>query len=265
VVTVAARPSSRSTDRTSETENATVMLSQDLIENDPSAGIASFGASPRRDRVLLPDEIKILWDWIPTSRMPGNYANALKFQLATGARIGEVGGIRAEEIDRENWLWTLPADRSKNGRPRVTPLVGFAREILERRLEEINEGPLFRTEKGDPLTSNCVASLLVKRRKDIPIEHFTSHDLRRTVATELVDLGFSFEVVAAILGHEAGNKDVRTLVRHYIRSGLIEQKRKGLEAWQKRLQQIVNGQTLPPNVDKPIKCSDQRPTGNASR
>lgn len=180
--------------------------------------------------------------------MPAEYADALRLQIATGARIGEAGGIRAAEVNRDTWLWTLPAERSKNGRPRVTPLVGFAKEIVERRLKSTHEGPLLTTEQGKPLTSNCVASLIVKRRKDIPIEHFTSHDLRRTVATGLVDLGLSYDVVAAVLGHEAGSKHVRTLIRHYVRSDLIEPKRRALKAWDAHLQKILRGETPPASV-----------------
>ena len=217
-------------------------LGQDFVEFDPTAGLASYGSSPRRDRVLSAEEIKLLWVWIETCGMPRDYADALKLQLATGARIGEVAGIRAAEVDPDTWRWTLPAARSKNGRPRVTPLVGLAREIVESRLESVNEGPMFRAEQGEPLTSNCVASLIVKRRKKIPIEHFTSHDLRRTVATGLVDLGFSFEVAAAVLGHEAGGKDVRTLIRHYVRSDLVDRKRGALEAWDGRLRQILGSE-----------------------
>jgi integrase len=172
----------------------------------------------------------------------------LRFQLATGCRIGEAGGLRAAEIDSESWIWTLPPERSKNGRQRVTPLVGIAKAIVEARLKVITEGPLFRTEKGDPLSSNCVSSLIVKRRPGIPLGHFTSHDLRRTVATALVDLGFSFEIVAAVLGHEAGSKDVRTLIRHYVRSDLIDRKKIALEAWDRRLAQIVRGHIPPNNV-----------------
>lgn len=167
------------------------------MEVDPTAGLASYGSSPRRDRTLSFAEIKVFWGWVETCGMPQDYADALKLQLATGARIGEVSGILAAEIDQAAWTWTLPASRSKNERQRVTPLVGIARQIVEDRLQN-DHGPLFLTEHGTTLTSNCVASLLVKRRSATPLEHFTSHDLRRTVATGLVDLGFSFEVVAAV-------------------------------------------------------------------
>ena len=214
-------------------------LSQDIIDNDPTAGIASFGTSKRRDRVLSATEIKTLWTWIGSCGMPRDYADALKVQLATGARIGEIAGMQAGEIDQSTWLWTLPGTRSKNGRPRATPLLGMAKEIVQSRLETVNEGALLRAEHGGALTSNCVASLIVKRRKDIPIAHFTSHDLRRTVATSLVDLGFSFEDVAAVLGHDAGGKDTRILLRHYVRSEFIERKRTALLAWDEHLRQIL--------------------------
>jgi len=47
--------------------------------------------------------------------------------------------------------------------------------------------------------------------------------------------------VAAIVGHEAGGKDTRTLVRHYVRTDLIERKAHALRAWDERLQNIVAG------------------------
>jgi integrase len=239
-------------------------LGQDIIENDPTAGIASFGSSPRRDRVLSAEDIKVVWAWLESAGMLTDYADALKVQLAIGARIGEVTGIYAAEINQDAWLWTLPAIRSKNGRARVTPLVGIAREIVESRLKRTNEGPLFANERGQSLGANCVSSLLVHRRKEIPIAHFTSHDLRRTVATGLVDLEFPLEVVAAVLGHEAGGKDVRTLVRHYVRSDLIERKRQALQAWDARLRHILfeekpSGKVVMPALNRASAAAEFRP------
>lgn len=214
-------------------------LSQDLIETDPTAGLASYGSSPRRERVLSDDEIQELWRWLEGGGLPQDCADAMKLQLAIGARIGEVSGLRVEEIDRTSWVWTLPSLRSKNGRQRITPLLGLAKEIVESRMDRNSDGCLFKGDLGGPLTSNSVASLLVKHRKKIPIAHFTSHDLRRTVATRLVDLGFEFDTVAAILGHEAGSREVRGLLRHYVRSDLIERKRQGLHEWNSKLLVLV--------------------------
>src|SRR5215203_3227530 len=166
-------------------------------------------------------------------------AQALRLQLALGARIGEVAGMHAQEIERQKWTWTLPPERSKNARARVTPLVGLAKQIVEERLGAVKDGYLFTTEDGSPLNSNQVSSILVKHRKKTPIEHFTSHDLRRTVASQLVELGFPYDLVAAVLGHEGGNKDVRTLIRHYIRTDVLDRKEIALTSWDAALRQAI--------------------------
>ena len=113
-------------------------LAQDYVEIDPTAGLQSYGPAPRRDRVLSPDEIKILWQWLINSGFP--YPDVLKLQLALGARCGEICGMRAEEIDEVTWLWTLPAERSKNKMSRTTPLVGIAKEIVAARLAANGRG-----------------------------------------------------------------------------------------------------------------------------
>jgi integrase len=150
-------------------------------------------------------------------------------------------GIRAEEIDRQKWTWTLPAARSKNGRQRVTPIVGIAREMLEQRLSGIEKGPLFLLEKGVVVTSAHIGHYLLTRRTTLPIAVFTSHDLRRTFATMLAEMGIALDLVAAIVGHESGGKDTRTLVRHYVHSDMLERKAHALTAWDGRLKAIVAG------------------------
>ena len=69
----------------------------------------------------------------------------------------------------------------------------------------------------------------------------TTHDLRRTVATHLAEMGIALDLVASLVGHEAGGKETRTLVRHYIRTDFIERKTHVLCAWDKRLQEILSG------------------------
>jgi hypothetical protein len=54
-------------------------------------------------------------------------------------------------------------------------------------------------------------------------------------------MGFGLDAVAAVVGHEAGGKETRTLLRHYIRTDLIERKIQLLEAWDKRLFDILAG------------------------
>lgn len=219
-------------------------VGQDFIGSDPTSGLAGYSTGERRERVLSDDEIRALWHWVEV--LPQDYSAALRLQLSLGARIGEVAGLRAEEID-QNWIWTLPASRSKNRRPRLTPLVGLARQIVSERLAVFERGSLFFGEMGAPLSSQHVASMLVKRRrKPMPVSHFTSHDLRRTVATRLVEIGVPYETVAAVLGHEVGGTNVRILMRHYVRTELLEQKYTALCAWDASLREILLGGNTQP-------------------
>lgn len=215
--------------------------SQDIVETNPADGLASYGASPLKDRVLSHDEIRDLWAWLSRPDELPAPSDILKLELLLGARCGEIGGLQADEIDQSTWLWTLPATRSKNKRPRITPLIGQAREIIEQRLSGTPCGPLFTTETGSPMTSSSVGAFLLNRSDRLPIDKFTTHDLRRTVATQLVEMGISLEVVAIVIGHEAGGRDTRTLVRHYVRTSLIERKANVLASWDRRLSDIVAG------------------------
>ena len=168
-------------------------------------------------------------------------ADILKVQLLLGARVGEVAGMTGAEVNRGKWLWTLPALRSKNGKQRVTPLVGCARAIVEARLEAAGDGLLFPSETGAPLTSNSVGTALYNRRHRMPIPPFTSHDLRRTAASMMLELGIPLDVIGAIVGH--GSEDDRKLA--HAESGtisnqiLIERKTRALEKWDARLQAII--------------------------
>jgi integrase len=216
-------------------------LSQDIVATDPTAGLEAYDRGTPRDRVLTVQEIETLWRWLESDALSLEAADILKLELLTGARCGEISGLRAEEIDRQKWIWTLPPSRSKNGRQRVTPILGVAREILEQRLSGVEEGPLFLLDKGVVVTSAHIGHYLLTRGSLLPIAKFTSHDLRRTFATMLAEMGVALDLVAATVGHESGGKDTRTLVRHYVRTDLLERKAHALRTWDARLSAIVTG------------------------
>lgn len=234
-------------------------VAQDIVPDNPVRGLKPYSSGELRERVLSPEEIKLFWVWLSTLDLTPNMADALRLQLCFGSRIGEAAGIDVSEIDQSEWLWTLPAARSKNKKARVTPIVGIARQILEARLQRTKRGPLFTNDAGSILRSNDIGAALITRRKRMPLDHFVSHDLRRTVATELVELGITLDLIAAVLGHEAGDKSTRVLTRHYIRSDLIPQKRLALEAWDARLSAIVEGRASASNVVSLAQI--MRPTG----
>jgi integrase len=225
-------------------------LSQDIVETDATAGLKAYDPGTPRDRVLTVEEIESLWKWLDSSALPAAVADILKLELLTGARCGEISGLNAEEIDREEWTWTLPATRSKNKRPRVTPVVGAAREIIEARLSPVKSGPLFVAETGTVLTAAHIGHYLLARRDRLPIDRFRTHDLRRTVATQMTEMGIALDLVAAVVGHETGGRETRTLVRHYVRTDMVERKRTALQAWDRRLAEIIEGKMARAHVTR---------------
>jgi integrase len=217
-------------------------LSQDIVETDPTAGLKAYDPGTPRDRVLTVEEVETLWKWLDSDALSVDAADILKLELLMGARCGEIAGLRAEEIDRQRWIWTLPPSRSKNGRQRVTPIVGAAREILESRLSDVEKGPLFVLENGAAMRSMHLGHYLLTRRTRLPIATFTTHDLRRSFATMMAEMGVALDLVAAIVGHESGGRDARTLVRHYVRGDMLERKAHALRMWDERLSAIVTGE-----------------------
>jgi len=217
-------------------------LSQDIVEAAATAGLKAYDPGKPRDRVLTVEEIEKLWKWLDSNALPSDATEIMKLQLLTGARCGEISGLCVEEINRDEWIWTLPAERSKNKKPRITPLVGTARDIVEGRLSAVLAGPLFKAGTGTTLTTAHMGHYLLARRAQLPIDWFTTHDLRRTVITMLADMGVGLELVAVVVGHQAGGKETRTLVRHYIRTDQVERKAHVLRAWDERMQVILSGQ-----------------------
>jgi integrase len=165
-------------------------------EDNALEGTPSFGTGEPRDRVLDADEIRGLWLWMDAGAndMPPDVLAALRLQLLLGARSGEVAGMEAHEVAKadDKLVWTLPAQRSKNKRPRITPLSGKAADLVKEAMKARPFGALFRTLDGSrALTSTDVGQALLNREKTRPIAQFTTHDLRRTVVSKMDELGIS--------------------------------------------------------------------------
>lgn len=201
-------------------------LDRDYIEADPTARIkkARLGVDVERDRVLAEDEIVELFRRFPTSGLTETAQLALMLQLGTLARIGEVLSARWEHVDFTRRIWTLP--ETKNGRRHEIYLSDFALQTLERLREMTGLTPwLFparRQKKEQPDFADHVCDKTVtKQVRDrqrstgkpmsgrskvvdglvLPGGRWTPHDLRRTGATYMAEMGVLPDVVERCLNH----------------------------------------------------------------
>lgn len=178
-----------------------------------------------RDKTLTDDEISRLmnsaagWD---------SLRNICKMQLLTGCRVGEIAGMRWDEIDMQEKTWTIPAERIKTEkfykkmtRPHVLPLMPKMAEILlqqrQHGTDELVFKKIYQTQKR---TYYCPGSLGLWLKNEIGILEGT-HQLRRTVATRLAEMpGLSEYDIKICLNHAVGGNTGR-----YIHTQQLERKR----------------------------------------
>ncbi len=207
---------------------------KDMVDTTPCAGIKAPAKERTRDRVLSDDEIRTFWRLPLSSRMLG----ALKLQLLLGQRIGEVLGMCWDEIDLQTRLWTLPAQRAKNGLVHTVPLVDSALEILAELhlLRQENELYVFPSLSGKSphIRVDSVGTALTRSNQVAGLNHFTAHDLRRTAATRISGAGISREILRQILNHKDNSVTAR-----YDRHRYDNEKRVALQRWERQLQCIL--------------------------
>jgi integrase len=193
----------------------------------PVAHTPKAGAETARDRVLTDAELSGIWVGTDGS---ADHDHIVRLLLLTGARREEVGAMAWGEISGE--IWTLPAVRAKNNRAHEVPLGPLARAQLpaprEGRALVFGEGG-----GGFSGWSRCKDRL----DKRVGFTGWTLHDLRRTFATRLSDLGVQPHVVEALLNHASGHK--AGVAGIYNRSGYTSEKRAALLIWEAHIRALV--------------------------
>jgi len=153
----------------------------------------------RRDRVLTREELAALLPVLRSSDRP--YADALRFLLLTLARREEVGAARWRDISIEAATWTMPT--TKNGQIHVVPLSQQALELLhDRKPSKATPATLvFANGEGGPLQNWDRETKRIMEASGT--EEWTRHDLRRTGATLLGEMGVMPDLIEAALNHVA--------------------------------------------------------------
>jgi integrase len=158
--------------------------------------------------------------------------------MLTGQRRGEVGEARWPEFDLDKRLWTIPPERMKMNAAHVVPLSAPAMEILT---------ALPRFKRGDYVFSITFGSKPVaafshaKERLDELMraelsdhQPFVIHDIRRTMRTHLSALPIPDRVREMVIAHAQPG-----LHKVYDQHSYLDEKRRALDLWAKRLSSIV--------------------------
>lgn len=144
--------------------------------------------------------------WLAIERSRGSTSNKLLHQLLMlyAARNSELRLAVTDEFDREEGVWTVPAEKSKTNRIIRRPIFGAADDLLKK--AEMTYGDiLFPGEDlKSPITISGANKFLRRIKDSLGFGEFTSHDFRRTLATRLSEEGVAPHVIEKMLGHELG-------------------------------------------------------------
>ena len=238
----------------------------DYILVSPCEDLPTPPKAKRRKRLLTDHEIRRVWEAAKAEGYP--FGPITQLAILTAQRRGEVVGMRWEELDFAEAIWTIPGTRTKNGEPNIVPLSTLSLSILSeiKRMTALSRDQAAGTSETslrDLYTYYCPApspyvfpSKINPRRpfaginraktrinNGAQIDHWVIHDLRRTTTTQLGSLNVPKDIQKRIINHSQ-NSDVTAIYDLY---RYTEQQRKALQSWADKLLTIIEHQTKDEN------------------
>ncbi len=226
-------------------------VAREWVEAHPLAGLTKEkigGRQKERDRYLSEEEIVELQQCLPVANLLRTTELAIWIMLSTCCRVGELSQARWENVDLERGEWSIPAGNSKNAKEHTVFLSDFSKEKFEElRALTGSSGWCLPSRDGERhICLKSIAKQIKDRVRDEPLSNrtkatgmlllaggqWTPHDLRRTGATMMGELGVMGEVIERCLNHVEQNKLKRIYQRHELKA---EQR----EAWRLLGERIV--------------------------
>jgi integrase len=213
------------------------------IDTNPVAGSNRPEQPKPRNRKLRDDELAVIWKACGDD----DFGRIVKLLILTAQRRDEVSGLQWGEIDLDHKLWRIPAARTKNRREHTLPLtdaaLSFILEMPRRNSRDFvfGSGPR-RTggiHRGFSGWSKAKAELTARIAEGgVTSLEWRLHDLRRTAATGMAELGVLPHIVEAVLNHvsrhKAGVAGVYNLARYE------GEMRAALERWAEYIETITS-------------------------
>jgi integrase len=205
-----------------------------MVEANPVIGTHEPAKNKSRERVLSDDELSSIW------RACGNdeFGRIVRLLILSGCRRQEIGGMCWSEINFEAGTWKLPAERSKNGRQHTLPLMPMMRQLIEGTPRMATRDQLFGDRAAIGFTGwhDCKPGL--DQRSGVT-DKWTLHDVRRSVATGMANIGVQPHIIEAVLNHYSGHR--AGVAGTYNRSPYANEVRAALAGWHDHIRTLVEG------------------------
>lgn len=200
-------------------------VDRDIIEFDPTASLSVSKTTTKpteRDRVLSDDEIRLLKIKMPDAGFMPSTECAIWIMLSTCCRVGELSKAQWKHIDFQNKTFVIPSENSKNGKTHTIFLSDFALQQFEllAKTRQSDEWLFLNRTKTSHVCDKSLSKQIDGRQNAVihsnrsmnntaltlPNGKWTPHDLRRTGATIMGNLGVHSDVIEKCLNHSQENK-----------------------------------------------------------
>jgi integrase len=208
-----------------------------LTENSPvhRTPVKYIAVAKARSRALCEAEIRLFLNRLDAAPLRSELKSALRLILLTLTRKSEVRLARWEHINFERAEWEIPQENCKTGAGQIVYLSRQAMAILERLHSTVRRvGYIFPAVGSDgntPIGQSTLNRALDGVQRGMA--HFTVHDLRRTGATRLSEMGYQPDWIEKALNHRL--RGVRGI---YNRAEYATQRRDMLQAWADALDSV---------------------------
>ena len=166
-------------------------------EYNPASGIPLFDANNAREKFLTVEETQRLHAELEHSENP-QLKNIIALLLLLGCRKRELLDSRWEQFDLERRSWRIPM--SKSGKARHVPISNAALSVLAL-LPKWEKCPYVVPNPKSLQPYSSVYRTWNTARKNAGLPDVRMHDLRHSMASNLVNSGRSILEVSKILGH----------------------------------------------------------------
>lgn len=210
-----------------------------LIQANPLTGIKAAFKKPKKENMaaLTPAELPELMGAIANASIKRTTRCLLEWQLHTMTRPAEASGARWDEINWEEKVWTIPAERMKKRREHRIPLTEQMLALLEV-MKPISghRDFIFPSDRDPKKPCNSQTANMALKRMGFA-GRLVSHGLRSLASTTLNEQGFDPDLVEAALAHVDDNQ-VRSA---YNRTDYLERRRPMMSWWSEHIEEAAKG------------------------
>ncbi len=210
-----------------------------LIDNNPLTGINKAFQSPVKQHLptLRPEQLPTLMATLAVASIKITTRCLIEWQLHTMVRPSEAAGARWDEIDMDNALWQIPAERMKKKKPHTVPLSAQCLELLAV-MEPISSRSdfVFPSDRNPRTHTNAQTANTALKRMGFD-KQLVAHGLRALASTTLNEQGFDADIIEAALAH-MGDNEVRNA---YNRSEYIQRRIPMMNWWSNHIEQAATG------------------------